>query len=882
MDGTALLRYKNSVMFGIPQLFARFRLSPPQEIDPDSLREERWVANFSREKARRFAPENEPSYESSFEENRLVLRLRKPDCLAWTLDPLYRYADFSVEAGLRIDRTGGYCAAGLLFRYSDPGDYYSILVSNRGFFRLDAVFNGNPMPLIGWTELPEGSDRLPATVHPAEATRNGEAVRLRVIARSDRFTIVIDDAWAAEVMDSTIGAGRIAFAAASYEGTRDVSARLDSFRIDSRPLETEAAHLRWNALIRVDPAARFALARTFSAMGQPLSALVQLKRAWKKPPGILDEESGARRSSAELLLAASCAIRLGLLEEAEDYLDRCVEIDPDAEDARRATAEKAKILYMGNRFAELRDHALEAVVLFPADSTLRTLLGHALWNLGSYAAAAREYDAALELEPSNGLIAQNAGMAWEKVGNPDAAFRRYLTAGRAFLASESYDDLALVIPRLAQLRPKDAAARALAGKRYFALGDFARASEELAEADALRALNAEGKPDAAVPFLRGLALAKTGKRAQALPFLERAAALEESYAPFRFRLAETRFLSNADPLDPRMVADLRAALAAAPADGWILNFAAQVALARGDLDEASRHLAKADAALGNQAAVLVNRAELAFLRGDAEAALALVSADSAAVAAAAGAGAAVANGRGNILVRLGRYEEADEAYKTAVKAAGDEAEYLRNRASCLIELSRYGEADELLSMAFDRDPSSCRTLELTAYVAVKKGELPRAEAACRVGLELRADDPGLLASLAWVYLAMGRWNGAEDAVARLERASREGGPVAASAAELRKHLTEATTRLVSCATCERSWRVPKDAPPIGALRLVAEPPDELPAGTCPVCLKTWCIGCAKASVKEGRFLCPTCGERLKLLDEGLKKLLADWSETAAH
>jgi hypothetical protein len=56
------------------------------------------------------------------------------------------------------------------------------------------------------------------------------------------------------------------------------------------------------------------------------------------------------------------------------------------------------------------------------------------------------------------------------------------------------------------------------------------------------------------------------------------------------------------------------------------------------------------------------------------------------------------------------------------------------------------------------------------------------------------------------------------------------------------------------------------------------PPDDLPAGSCPECGKTYCIGCAKEHLDEsGRFLCSECGKSLKLIDEGLKKLVYDWA-----
>jgi transposase-like protein len=62
---------------------------------------------------------------------------------------------------------------------------------------------------------------------------------------------------------------------------------------------------------------------------------------------------------------------------------------------------------------------------------------------------------------------------------------------------------------------------------------------------------------------------------------------------------------------------------------------------------------------------------------------------------------------------------------------------------------------------------------------------------------------------------------------------------------------------------------------------MAMPPDDLPAGSCPSCGKTYCIGCAKENLDpQGRFVCPACGKSLKLINEGLKKLVADWAESA--
>jgi tetratricopeptide (TPR) repeat protein len=273
-------------------------------------------------------------------------------------------------------------------------------------------------------------------------------------------------------------------------------------------------------------------------------------------------------------------------------------------------------------------------------------------------------------------------------------------------------------------------------------------------------------------------------------------------------------------------------------------------------------------------AIRVNRGVLAFLRGSPEEALGILAAgrdeDPEGI---------MTNCAGNLLVRAGRYEEADEQYRKALVIAPDNTEYLGNRASCLIELGRYGEADTILARAHNLAPSP-KILELISYVAFKKGEYARAESACRAALEMDSRHVPSLLSLGWIYSAQGRWEEVKEVISRLDFPELPPASLPRRE-ELRKRLEEALTRHIPCASCGRGWHVPKDAPPAPPLRLFAMPPEDLPAGTCIECGKTYCIGCAKAHLDpDGRFICPECGKSLKLFDEGLKKILYDWASTA--
>jgi predicted Zn-dependent protease len=239
----------------------------------------------------------------------------------------------------------------------------------------------------------------------------------------------------------------------------------------------------------------------------------------------------------------------------------------------------------------------------------------------------------------------------------------------------------------------------------------------------------------------------------------------------------------------------------------------------------------------------------------------------------------LANCAGNLLVRAGKFEEARTWYQRALTIAPDNQEFLTNCSSCLIEMGQYGEADTLLARAHNLAPSPA-VLELITYVAVKKGEYYRAESACNAALELDSAHAPSLHSLGWLFCGARRWDDARGILARLEALTLSGED-AERREELRQRILDGTTRLIPCAACGRTWRVPLDPPPVSFLRLVAMPPDDIPAGTCPSCGTSYCIGCAREHVDAGgHFTCPACGRPLKLINEGLKKIVADWAAAA--
>ena len=862
--------------------------------EPEEITEEKWVADFSRQKHARFDIKSESSYDANLRKNMfysgssLVLGLKKTGCIAWVEAPNQRYRDLVISGSIRIDARGGYGAGGVYFRMVDSGTYYSMLISNKGYFRLDAIRNGMPFPLVGWTELPLSTGAI---------LSSDKTVDFTVIAYGSHLLVLIRGRWAVEVYDSSIPEGTVCFAAASYEsgdpayqvireektdgGASYVTELfLESFTVESRITEVSSLYEKWHDSQDIDSRACLNLAETFTAMGQHNAAMVQLRAAWDK--------TGHRITQRELLLAGRLAQTLGLMADAENYISRCFQADVESQEGKEALTEMAKILYAGERFEELRNYCSEAVKIKDNDPILWTFQGHAFWNLKKYKNAASAYDRAFALDRQNGILAKNSANVYDVMGHKKEALERYLESGRAFLKTGNYNDLGLLLPTLLSLGGGNWEARSLAGKWAFAVEDWEMAKSEFEKAEKLRTAKRPKPPrDGAQVFLEALLLVRDGKRRDALPLLEEAALLEKGYALFHFRLAENLFLIDDDPDDQRMLKEMNMALSlsgkntsdgkesipdtSGGLDGWINNFAAQVALRKGSLETADRHLEKAVKVLGDLSAVRVNQGVLFYLRGFMDKALEILDGDKN-----LDPEGIMANCAGNLLVRAGRFEEADEKYRKALVCMPDNVEYLSNRASCLMELGLYGEADELLARAHFIAPSPA-LLEMISYVAVKKGEYARAEQACRSALGMDSHHAPSLLSLGWILLTLGRHEEVEEIIRKLSGMDLKE-DIASGRDELVIRLDALLFQTIECASCGRSWKVPKDPPPVQAMRLFAMPPDKLPAGTCPGCGKTYCIGCAKENLDtSGRFICSDCNRPLKLINEGLKKIIHDWA-----
>lgn len=757
-----------------------------------------------------------------------MLDLHTDNLFAWADAGDFRYTDVSVEAEIRFDEAGSRRAAGLLFRKLDDSSFVYVLVSSDGEVRLDVVFNGDPRTIVPWIACPWAS--------------GAENMVLNIVSRGPRIVVVVNGRFALEAEDDSLDSGGIAFAAQSY--AEPAAFRLVALRIDSRPMEAESDYLRFARIVAADSDQRRRLAEGFFGFGHYVPALVQLRK-------VADRGEGNARDK---FMEAECLLRMDLKDEAAKAIEACLLLDPAF---APAIEERYNLLYLRGEYGKLREELEADADRLCSSPRLLNLLGHAHYNLGSWKNSTEAYARAAAGDPGMPIYARNQAMALENSGDRVAASASWLAAAKGFYTQEAWDDASDCSARLRELGFDKAVLDSLDGLVAYGRGDHKTAETLLSK------LVKKGRADASASYIHGLIMAAAGKRAEALRDYRKAVELEPGIPIYRYRLAEALFVAGEHCDD-----ELAAALAAAPADGWTLNLAGQAALSGGKAAEAVEYFKKAVAALPGEAVPVVNLSQALSALGNQEKALEILGTWPE-------RNAAAANRQGNVYAATGKLEAASAEYRKACALAcapGTEdpelPEYRVNLAAALFELGELADAEDSLRRALEArdDP---RALKLMGDIAAEYGDLSRAEMAYRAALERAPGDTSTLIRLAGHYMARHRYKRAAEIAGELEALDPE------SAASLKTTLHAATHETVSCASCQRTWEVPKPAPSVPRAKLRGEPSDDSPAGSCPACGKVYCVACRKDALVDGRFTCPGCGGNLNLNDDRVRWIVLE-------
>ena len=125
---------------------------------------------------------------------------------------------------------------------------------------------------------------------------------------------------------------------------------------------------------------------------------------------------------------------------------------------------------------------------------------------------------------------------------------------------------------------------------------------------------------------------------------------------------------------------------------------------------------------------------------------------------AAGAGSEDAQRLGDLLVAAGRFDDAADAYATAMARTGDAAGWVLflQRGGALEQAGRWAEARTMLERAVALAPAEAVALNYLGYAQLERGEnLPAARAMLERALKLQPHDAAITDSLGWAYVRTG-------------------------------------------------------------------------------------------------------------------------------
>ena len=560
-------------------------------IDYDATAEERWTCRsfippFSNA---RFQEEKGDGYKAFFEKmsSSFALELERKNLYAWVQNRFYRYKDFILEAKIGIMDTqktqniddevvAGSYAVGWIFKNIEKA-FYSILVSNAGFFRVDLVINNTPKTLIPWTRLIE---------------EISNEFKMTIISLDSSLTFLINDCWVASLEDDTINAsGKIAFAGQNYNQVSYAKLLLKNISINSQIVDVQNKYDEVNNDQNIKREARRRLANSYYTIGNTVAAINEIKKI---------EKMGLEAQDA--LLAGKIYFTSRLIENAEQYFLKAIELEVTS---KEAVEQLLNLYYYSSQYEKIKNvlSSFEENEI-ESSSSLCNIKAHYLHYIGKHSEAALFYKRAFVLSKNQGLFAFNAGKEYECDGNIDEAILLYIEACNVFLKVKQYVDMGQVLNALERLAKNDERYWALSAKFYYAIEKYDEASRYL------EFLTKNNYTDADIWYLYALVL-QMKKDKKAIIAFEKAHSLKPDESLYCFKYAEALYLEKKDCENY-----IKKAIKLDEKNGWAYNLYAILMLDKNEIDKALQYIEKAREYLPNEISVFGNYIHIKRMKGE--------------------------------------------------------------------------------------------------------------------------------------------------------------------------------------------------------------------------------------------------------------------------
>ena len=827
---------------------------------------ELWIADFSKEKNRRFIEETGDGYRTFFE-NGFNLELFRKELFAWSTNPQYQYRNFCIETTLDFSKinslvpetkseqdfsieSAGFCAFGIMFRCVNDSNYYMLLISDKGQFRFDVVFNGTQIPLLGWTKIPENKSKKD----------DKNLIPLQVIANGTNFAIIINNQYVTTIQDDTIQSeGYIAFAGQNWNEHEKICCTLPYFVIESRQVQTDASFQQWNVQEFIDVNHHVEIAESLSAVGRNIPALIELK---KIPNEKIDEKIA--------LLKARINMAMQLYPEAIEILQTQKEKNPQS---LSLIEELASCFYLSSQYNEF-DSFFETVLEHANSSAiLCSLKAHICTLQRNFDSALSWYEKAFALQNEEGTFLINIASTLKLKNQNKEAIEKLLQACQLFLDKKDWQNFVQTSTDLEKEKLSSIQKRQLAslkGKFYWYQNQIEKAKEQLE-------IYATGKTseqkDHQAIFMLSTIYREENNLENALEYCEKAIKLDETDSLYTRTKAEI-LLDLGKTEEAKSFFEKTTELN--ENDGWAWYYLAKIKYNEKDFISAKSDICSASVILSEELAVLNLYALILKTENRLEHALNLIES----TAKHSGKGSDYRKDAYHLIANFlkddNQFEKSQNFYEKALELSPRDELLLTDYADLCVKTEKISQAENLLARLFTNEPSP-KASRIMACIATKKGDYYRAELALRQGIEnCYPNDSNLILlkiDLANLYLLTNKTALSQEIAKELKPF--KSNPLVQDFFE---NLNDKTMRKLSCTKCNQNWFVPKNLAEGTKLTLKAMPPDNLPAGICPECGKIFCIGCAKEKLQDdGRFVCLECGTNLKLQDSGIVYLLNQWS-----
>ena len=733
----------------IKNLFKKPKTNNETKIDYEATPEEEWFCNTfdSPYTNARFCEEKGDGYNAFFEAktSSFVLELKRKNLYAWVQNKIFRYKDFILESTISIEKDNtnektknsvdmaGTSAVGWVFRNIEKA-FYSVLISDAGFLRIDVIINNTPKPLIPWTKLTENINK---------------EFKLTIISFDSSITCLVNDVWEAKIEDDVIiAAGKIAFAGQNYNQIPHVKFLLKSIKVNSRLIDVQNEYTKVNDEQNIKKEARRNLSKSYYTIGNVAGSIAEIKQL---------EKTGLEAEDA--LLAGKVYFLTRLTEKAEHYFLKAIELEPNNQEA---TIQLLNLYYYSTQYEKIK-HILDQINEneIESSSSLCNIQAHYLHYKGKHKKAALFYNKAFNLSKKEGaeqgFFALNAAREYETAGDEDNAILSYIEASNTFLKAKQYVDLGQALNSLEHLAKDDERYLALSAKFYYAIEKYDEAYNYL------NILINKNSQDADVWYLYALIL-EMKKDKNTTKAFEKAHTLKPEESLYCFRYANALFLEK--NLDETLI---KKAIKLDEKNGWAYNLYAMLMLHKNELDRALKYIEKAREYLPNEITVFGNYLNIKSLRCELKDCYKLfgsevpskaqnesqdsLKTDSYLVDSCVEQNRAEAYHLfANELHQADELEQAYVFYEKAIKLSPNDTKLLFDVAINSYMLGYLNEAQTYAVKVLDSSPNA-ETYRLIACIAREMGDYARSEAALMQALNDYGKSEELLFDLANLFLS---------------------------------------------------------------------------------------------------------------------------------